>query len=70
MMMDRRHAEDPLLRPFIIRHLDDDGKHFDDEHAADEDQQQFPAFVTMATAARIAQRQRTVSPMKIFAGCR
>src|SRR5436309_10314513 len=36
VMMDRRHAEDPLAPQFERHDLDDHGERFDDEDAADD----------------------------------
>src|SRR5699024_4448628 len=41
VMMDRRHLEHTLSRPFEMCHLDHYRQHLDDEHTADDDQQQF-----------------------------
>ena len=58
MMVQRAHAEDPLSRRLEICHLDDHGKRFGNEHAADEQQQQHLAGQDRAAGEHGAERER------------
>src|SRR3954469_8311358 len=58
MMMQRRHLKDPLLAHLVRAHLQDHGKRFDHEDAADEWQQQLLLDDYGDCADSSAERQR------------